>query len=241
AAANVGRLLQESRSLLGPEGAAGVGDVLTQTRWGLGWLLQAAATVVAALAFVRARGAREGSRAWGLAAVAAAALAFSPALTGHAAAMGRLAPVAIAADGFHVLGAGGWMGTLLLLALAGLPAARLAGERRGHFVAVMVGAFSPLALVFASVIALSGVASGAIHMGSLSNLWTTRYGRTLLLKVAAVGLVAAVGAYNWRRVLPDLPESAAADRLRRTSALELAASALVVLLTALLTGLEPGE
>ena len=95
-------------------------------------------------------------------------------------------------------------------------------------------AFSPVALACAGVVAVTGVAAAWWHLGALSALWTSAYGRTLLLKLGLLTLVAAIGAYNWRRVRPTLGHEPGARRLQRSSAAELAVGALVVTVTAVL-------
>ena len=68
------------------------------------------------------------------------ALAFTPALSGHAVATSALAVVS---DGLHVLSAGGWLGTLLLMVVAGLPLLAGTAERRTEEVAALLGALRP--------------------------------------------------------------------------------------------------
>jgi putative copper export protein len=140
-------------------------------------------------------------------------------------------------DPIHQLAASLWLGTLLLLVAVGLPAAldaELSGQERGRAVADMVEAFSPLALVAASGLALSGVVTAWRHLHYFAALWTTPYGWTLILKLCVVGAVVGLGAWNWRRVRPALGTEEAAHRLRRSATAELALSALVLAITAVL-------
>lgn len=212
--------------------------LLGRTTWGWGWLLQAAGAVLALLGLVWAR--RGSDAGWAAAALAALVLAFTPGLSGHAAASGELAPVAILADGLHVLGAGGWLGSLLLVIFAGVPAAlRLGPARRGQAVADLVHAFSPTALLFAGLVVATGVFATWLHLGSVEGLWESGYGRTLLLKLAFLSIVFGTGAYNWLRVKPALGSEEAAHRLRRSAALELAVGVLVLGVTAALVATSP--
>ncbi|HEX5870384.1 MAG TPA: copper resistance protein CopC, partial [Longimicrobium sp.] len=117
---------------------------------------------------------------WLLAGLGALALASAPALSGHAAATPQLGALAILADALHVLAAGGWIGGLLVLVAAGVPAAmRLEREERGPAVAALVNAFSPTALAFAGALTLTGLFAAWLHMGSIPALWESGYGRTL--------------------------------------------------------------
>ncbi|MEP7345111.1 MAG: copper resistance protein CopC, partial [Gemmatimonadaceae bacterium] len=59
-----------------------IGTMIGKTVWGWGWLLQAAAVVVSVWGFARAR--RQQQRGWLIAGVGVLALAFTPALSGHA-------------------------------------------------------------------------------------------------------------------------------------------------------------
>ena len=95
-------------------------------------------------------------------------------------------------------------------------------------------AFSPVALVCAGLTAATGVLSAWVHLPALDALWTTRYGWFLLGKLALLSLVAALGAYNWRRVAPALGDATGSVRLRRSARAELAVGGAVLLVTAIL-------
>jgi putative copper export protein len=60
-----------------------------------------------------------------------------------------------------------------------------------------------------------------------------------MLKVAIVFVTLGIGAYNFRRVQPNLIHEEGAVQLRRSAAFELTAAALVVVLTGFLTGISP--
>lgn len=221
----MGRLWVQSASLHGaaawdPERIA---TLLQITTWGHAWLLQAGATAAFVVAVLLRR--------WWVAAGAAVALAAVPALSGHANAVEELRALALLGDTLHVLGAATWLGTLAVLLLAGLPGAR-AGEA-----GALVRAFSPVALFGASLAAATGVANALFHLSAPAELWTTTYGRALLLKLALVAVVAGLGAYNWRRLTPVLGSDAATTRLRRSARAEVAVGVLVVLITAVLVAL----
>lgn len=210
-----------------------VSTMVTRTQWGTAWLLQLAAAVVALLGFAVVR--RRRAAGWTLALAAAVVAALSASLSGHAAAVPGATTVAVAADSLHVLAAGGWLGTLLVLVAVGIPAAlRAAPTERGHAVAAMVNAFSPLALACAAGVAITGVVGAWLHVGGLDALTTSTYGRTLLLKIGVLSLVVATGAYNWRRVRPTVTEERGALRLQRSAWVELAVAVVVLAVTAVL-------
>ena len=235
-------------------GAANVVDVrlllpmVGKTMWGWGWLLQLAGVLLAGAGFhgawtsardARVRTAKAPRIApqwwWRLAAIGAVVVAFSPALSGHAAASPTLRALAILADGLHVLGASSWLGTLAIVLFAGLAAARAhRAELHGPFVRDLINAFSPVALTSAGLAATTGVFAAWLHVGTIPNLWGTRYGVTLLIKLAILGVVALTGFYNWRFVKPRLGTAEATSRLTRSASVEVAVAILVLLVTAIL-------
>jgi copper transport protein len=212
--------------------------MLLGTLWGWGWLLQVGATLVALAGFLLAR--RGADLGWLVAVLGAVALAFTPALSGHAAGTHRYQSLAIVADGLHVFGAGGWLGSLLVVLTVGLPAAvRLDRGGKGRALAGLAASFSATALVFAAIVLLTGLFASWLHLGTLAALTGSRYGRTLLVKLAAVAVVAAAGLFNWLRARPALDRAEGAQRLRRTAAIEVAAALLVLAVTAALVATPP--
>ena len=210
-----------------------VSTLIAGTIWGWGWSLQVVGAIVAGLGFLALRGAR--SWGWPLVGLGALALAITPALSGHAASAPRLIPIAVAADTLHVIGAGGWLGSLLFVLVIGIPAAMALDDGyRGPAVAKLVNAFSPTALLFAGLAGATGVFAAWVHLEELPNLWGTTYGRVLLLKLGVLSVVAGTGAYNWLRVRPALGGPEGAARIRRSSTIELVVGVLVLLVTAVL-------
>lgn len=64
--------------------------------------------------------------------------------------------------------------------------------------------FSRLAGWAIGVVALTGVANAALHLGRLGALVDTSWGRLVLVKAALFGVVALIGLSQRRRVLPQL-------------------------------------
>jgi putative copper export protein/methionine-rich copper-binding protein CopC len=211
--------------------------LLTETNWGLAWVLQAVATLAFVTGLFIAKAPHGRGVGWMGAAAGAVLLAAVPALSGHAASVGRLNALSILSDTVHVLGAGVWLGTLTAVLAVGLPAAFSDRERAGGAVAAMIRGFSPIALAGGAAVGLTGVLNIVFQLNALTDLWSTGYGRTLLLKLALLGGVAALGWYNWRRVLPALGDEPAALRLRRAARAELGLGAAVLLVTAILVAL----
>jgi len=217
----------------GPDGLIGATGILTGSQWGWAWMLKVATATIAAAAFAAVR--RPQNRAWLVAGVASVAAVLSVALSGHAVVVPQLVVATVIAHVVHAVAAAGWLGTLLAIAVVGLPHAfRLDRDDRWTVVADIVHAFSPAALAFAGVTVAAGVFMSWTHLPDLESLWTSEYGRLLLIKLGLVAGTAATGAYNWLRVRPSLGAQAGARRLRRSAASELAIAALVLAVTAVL-------
>jgi putative copper export protein/methionine-rich copper-binding protein CopC len=236
------RLYAQSYAFHGASGALDpslVGTMLARTLWGWGWLLQVVGVVLALVGFLQAR---RGAGGWAVAAAGTLLLSMTPALSGHAAAVPGITVVSIAADTLHVIGAGGWLGSLLVLVGIGVPVAlRLAEQDRGPAIADLVNAFSPTALIFAGLAGATGLFAAWTHLGSVSALWQTDYGRTLLVKLAVLSVVAGTGAYNWLKVRPALGDVEGGRRIRRSGSVELAVGVVVLLVTAVLVATPTGK
>jgi putative copper export protein len=210
---------------------------LLQTGWGGGWLLH---SVGAVLAWFGIRAAQRGrTAAWFWIGLATVALAFSPGFSGHAAATG-LFPLTLLTDATHILSAGGWLGTLLVMLGAGLGASTILPlDQRGGLVSPLVRAFSPFALSCAAVTAATGIFAAWVHLQTLSALWESPYGRVLLLKLGVLSIVAATGAYNWLVVKPRLDDPGTIPKLRISAGVELAVAVVVIAITAVLVATPP--
>src|SRR5262249_35681014 len=170
------------------------------TRFGKVWLVQAAiAAAVVVLAVLIARRV-DMLRTKAVAAIAlllAVGLGPMPALSGHASVTSRFSQ---AADVVHVGAAAAWAGGLAFV-LAGLLLAR--GER-WSLASRAVPRFSSIALVAVGALLLAGALNGYLQVKEVRGLWDTSYGRILLLKVALVFPVLALGAYNNKFAVPRL-------------------------------------
>lgn len=212
--------------------------ILFSTSWGWAWLAEITACVIAVIAFAVAHRAGNNGGSWTLAAICALTLAVTPALTGHA--IGSdYAVFAVPLDGVHVLAGSAWLGTLAMLLLVGVGAAAKApgAISIGSRVASLVNGFSPLALICGGVVVATGIATSLLHLSPISRLWTSTYGMTLIVKLVLVSLLFSLGAWNWRRVKPNLGGEEGVVALRFSAKLELMASVLVLAVTAFLVAL----
>ncbi|MFI4990983.1 MAG: copper resistance CopC/CopD family protein [Solirubrobacterales bacterium] len=131
-------------------------------------------------------------------------LAITPALAGHPSIESPVA-VFFASDVLHVLAAGVWVGGIACLLLA-VPAAtrQLDASERSRLLLATLARFSPLALGSVLVIAASGVLQAYIDVRSVHGLLHTTYGVLVLVKVALLSSLIALGWVNRKRVIPTL-------------------------------------
>jgi putative copper export protein len=177
------------------------------------------------------------SRGWLAAGAGAVALCYLLPLLGHAAGE----PARVVLHGSHILAAGIWVGTLTAMAIAlrgpdPVPAGSsaspvpISGRRRK-----MLSQFAPVAFGGSTLLLLTGVTAAWWYLGSLSNLWTTGYGRLLMLKLFLVANAAACGFVNWQALRRPLAVTASSSTRRLLVGLEVALAASVVIVTAVLT------
>jgi copper transport protein len=101
----------------------------------------------------------------------------------------------------------------------------------------MVNGFSPLALTMGGLVVLFGLITAWRHLHVISNLWSTPYGITLIIKLCFVAAVFSLGAWNWRRQRPTLGTEGAAVSIRHSSMRELSIACIVLIITSVLVSL----
>jgi copper transport protein len=205
-------------------GAALVARTSLSTRFGA---VLAGAAVVAAVGAAVAAAARRYPRLSPGTWLIALLLLPAPSLSGHALDQGR-AWFEVPVDIVHVAASSIWLGGLLALALH---------LRRGDAPDAAVRRFSTLALVSVAVIAATGVTRAFAELTSVSHVWTTSYGRWLVVKSALLLSLIAFGWANRYRLVPTLMGSR--PRLRRNVFAELVLFAGLVAAVAFLTQTRP--
>ncbi|HXQ02363.1 MAG TPA: CopD family protein, partial [Candidatus Udaeobacter sp.] len=110
----------------------------------------------------------------------------------HAAATAH--PLGLLGDVLHLCAAGGWIGGLVPLVIF-LTRAR-ASFSLGETVAPVLRRFSTLSLSCVSVLVVSGISNSWLLAGSIYALFTTSYGRLLLLKLMFFAILVGFGARN---------------------------------------------
>lgn len=230
------RLWSQAEAFFPNDVAGNLLTVATGTPWAAGWWLLVAGCAVVAGGLLISGRERLRPFGWKVIAVGALLLPAAPLLSGHGWSDSPRV-VAAAATYLHVAAAGGWMGGLACLLLAGLPALRRHGHGAGTDapgVAGMVSAFSRVAQVAVAVLLVTGALKVWVHIDAASQLWTTPWGRSLLVKDVIVACVLALGFYNWRFVRPRLGRGSHGKALTRSATVELVLGAAAVAATSFL-------
>ena len=164
-----------------------------------------------------------------LAGACALALVAAPTLSGHALDRDQPRGLAAVVDLAHAASAAIWFGGLLALAFV-VP--RSADERERS---TLARRFSTTALVAVIVLGLTGLGRALTELSAFSQIWSTSYGRALIVKTALFVPLFGVGWLN-RALL-----AGAFARLRRSVLIEVAAITAIVVVVSVLTDLRPGK
>ncbi|GAA1820488.1 cytochrome c oxidase assembly protein [Planosporangium flavigriseum] len=190
-----------------PQAVSGVGlaSFITSVSVGQAYAVQAGLALVVAIACARVL--HRNAAAW--TAVVAVVAVLPPALTGHAASAGNH-QVAVTSLAMHVVAAALWAGGLAALLML----------RGTDILAATAARYSRLALGCLVVVALSGVASALVRLGSVDQLWRSAYGALVVGKTIALVALGVLGVLHRRRTLPALAAGRPAA-FRRFAAAEL--------------------
>ncbi|MEV4756414.1 copper resistance protein CopC [Micromonospora sp. NPDC049559] len=224
--------------------AAGLWQVLG-TDFGLVLLARLAVLALVAAVLPPVLRGRSGRwRATALVLLALAGLSTWP-LAGHPVAS-PLPPVSVLADVVHLAAMSAWLGGLVALLAFPLRAAH------PRVLARILPVWSRWATIAVIWLAVGGAAQALIEVGAVGPLFGTGYGRLLLAKVALLAAVLGAAAYARRlairRAGPTPPYHAGPTppdrsrrRLRRTVGVEVAGTALVLALSAVLVQTPPAR
>jgi copper transport protein len=203
--------------------------------FGRGIDLAAIFCVCAAAAFATVRRSRIGAAALAVPAIALGVWTIVvPGLSGHAGDPGRGA-FTIAVDALHVAAAAVWIGGLAQLVLVVPHATRgLADAARERARSAALRRFSTIALGSVVVVAVTGAGRALWEVGAVSQVWSTGYGRTLIVKTVLLGGLVGLG-YKNRNALDRFSE------VRRRAVAELVLLAGVLAAVSLLTDLQPAN
>ena len=180
----------------------------------------------------------------GLAACLLLLLTFS--LESHAASDPRpLLPVL--ADWVHMTAVSVWVGGLYSF-LGGMWLIRmLAPEPRTRFTSTLIPHFTVLAMSSVGALTLTGIYASILRIGALDALWSTPYGKALLLKLFIAAPMLAMGAINFLFTTPSMRRAAArpggspglVTRFRRLLASEAALGCVILIWVGVFTTLPP--
>jgi copper transport protein len=115
-----------------------------------------------------------------------AAIAATIAAAGHGAASGL---IGLGVDALHALSAGLWVGGLVALAALGRSVEPRALQQ-----------FSTLAMASVLILVVTGTLNSLFHLTAVAELWQTRYGLTLMIKLTLVAATLAAATVSRRRL-----------------------------------------
>ena len=158
----------------------------------------------------------------------AALAATSYAWTGHARALDAALPPLLL--GVHLLGVAFWVGALV-------PLLMVADNHDAARVAPATARFGAAALYVVAGMVAAAACLLSMLLGGFVQLWSSGYGRFVMLKLGLVALLLGLAAFNKWRLTPRLlaGNAAAVSGLRRSLRLELLLAALIVGVTAAMT------
>jgi putative copper resistance protein D len=208
-----------TRDLAGTVDATALLTLTTQTSFGMVWT----ARMALSLAVVAVAASRKLPEQLLLA--LSGALLTSIALTGHTQVhAGWLGVAHVGADLMHLTCAGVWLGGLIGLTLI------LRRAQPSQTLARDVEAFSRIVQVAVAGLVISGLANAAILIGGFGGLFTSQYGRQLLVKLAFFAGMIVLALVNRFALTPKLAGSEKSVRaLRRNVLIEQGLAVLVLL------------
>jgi copper transport protein len=180
-----------------------LGEVLTKTGYGGAWFLQVGTAFgLAIIIFLLRRSlkqapAKEPRALWWTALLVGVVLLVAPSWTGHAAAANKEFRLAVVSDWLHLVAGAFWVGGLFHLALITGPVLRKFDQReRPGMVHRIVRLFTRVAIPTVILLVLAGLYNTWAHVEGVGALWSTAYGRTLLLKLMLVTLMLVLGGLH---------------------------------------------
>jgi copper transport protein len=127
-------------------------------------------------------------------------------LSGHAAATNSDVRVyAVLADFLHLVAAALWVGGMIYIAVVYLPVLKSKSwQQQAASLLTTLPGYSPLAITGVILMALSGPFNAATRLLSWDQLFSTAYGRTLLIKILLVGVMLITSAIHVLLLRPRL-------------------------------------
>ncbi|MCC6792391.1 MAG: copper resistance protein CopC, partial [Thermomicrobiales bacterium] len=224
---------------------------ISETRYGRIWLFRVVLLLAAGVAMMGAAWwwpRRLKATTYGLLGICAL-LPLPFALVSHASAQTEGRAVAIAVDMLHVLAVSVWVGGLVLLIGALIPALRdLTPAGRRVVLPLVIPRFSGVALASWAVILLTGVYAGWLQVGSLKALRDTAYGTSMTIKLILIVPLLIAAAVNLllisrqvKRMSSDGATARWSHRFTATVAVEVVLVVAVLLVAGRLTTQAPAR
>jgi copper transport protein len=220
------------------------GRILAETRLGVIWLVR---LVLAMLAVWLASGKESRLKDWVGFAVNLALL-LTVTLTSHAATEVKPS-LPLFADLTHLIGMTFWLGGLIYLFTGIRHLQQLAVQTHTQLISSLTSRFSFFAIIFVSLIGLTGFYSAYLRVGSWSALLITLYGHVLLIKQIFVAGLLTIAATNLLVISPRLKRDSLQGvedpklvaRFGRILVLELTFAGLLLASVSFLTYLPPAK
>jgi putative copper resistance protein D len=181
--------------------------VLSQTQFGFAWELRAWFAIALAACLLLMRRTNTGAPIWQetLAALLAGAYLGTLSFAGHGEeGLGLERYFHLAADFFHLIAAGLWLGGLIPLALLLVYLRRFREETWISIASDAAHRFSDLGIVAVGMLLASGTINAGFLIGGMQDLIDTDYGRLLLLKIALFTAMVGLAGINRQYLLPRL-------------------------------------
>lgn len=208
-------------------GASGIAHgAVSGTRYDL---VLKAALIVSALGAAAAALAPLYRRLLPICGACALALVAAPTIAGHALDANQPRWVSVPVDLAHIGSASVWLGGLVALVFV-VPRAAASDAERSR----VAERFSRAALIAVGLLAVTGLGRTLTELSSVSQVWSTSYGRALVVKTALFLPLLGAGWVNRTRLLGSFA------RLRRSVLVEVTVLTGVVVVVAILTQLRPG-
>jgi copper transport protein len=144
---------------------------------------------------------------WWITAVLGGGILLTTSLNSHAAGVGDWAWLAVTGDWVHLLGTAVWVGGLAAMAaalLVAIPTLLPGTGDRTRLLAALVPIFSQAAILSVMALLVTGAINAALHLGEITDLFSTAYGWSLTVKLALLVPLLLLGAYNLLVVSPRL-------------------------------------
>jgi putative copper export protein len=163
---------------------------------------------------------------------------------GHAS-QAPLAPLSVAADATHLGAAAIWVGGLPCLIAVLLRAPKALPDGGRALASATLSRFSRVALWSVVVISVTGLARMTGELSAPAQLWSTAYGRDLMLKATLLAPILILGRRNRRLVAAFAggltPSAARLRTVARDVRMELMIAGGIIAIAALLVAQVPGR